>query len=361
MLIKQLVILVVFNHCAFQGSADDISPTTASNRNKKSSNGGIKENCVQDAAADFLANVLADCVEAVGTGETAEAEEAVLPPNTFSPLTKLQLDLDRNRMMHRLAAHYYDYQNFWFLFVPSVGITMASGIVASLSDSSTLTAWFSGEFRALLNTSVGVMSIVSVFFQTMGKELDYGHRSKEHEGVALELRTLYDKMKFEELALREDPTRGDSLADIVKLYEEKYEQVMTGCSSAIPTAIYNSYELAFSRLELYIFPPVLGGGDQLSESRIDWIRAMGIVNNEVFNAFGSYTWWPMRMPSAEAAVEKAFDNLNRVLKNDRGSSVAASTSIGSVYRLILEQQKGIKMVNSQLEGESNAANDKIEL
>lgn len=265
-----------------------------------------------------------------------------------SPLTKLQLDLDRNRMMHRLAAQYFEFQNFWLLFVPSISVTMISGVLANLLDGGLP---LSDSFRTLSCTSVGILSLFSVFLQAVSKELDYSHRAKEHGGVALELRVLYDKMKFEELdATVRSPTAGATIqAETFRSYEEEYAQIVAGCQSPLLPEIYNAYELASSRMELAIFPPVrqlFPEDDELSKTKIDWISSMGIVNNEVFNAFGSYWLWPWRLPKAEPIVDTALANIHRLLRTNQDHLDPTGTQ--TIYGLLLEQQRGIKLENMRL-------------
>ena len=257
------------------------------------------------------------------------------PQGQFNRLTRLQLDLDTNRQMHRLAGIFFDQQHFWLLFLPSISITTVSGILAFLSDNPSFLKW--NSFFALF---VGSLSMVSIFLQAMIKELDFGHRAKMHRNVAMDLGIMQDSLAFDQLNVWDDEAQ---LNELIRSNKDRFTQVIQSCKSSLPTEIYNAYELASTRMALSFMPPVrLNEDDGYCKSKVEWISFMEIVNNEIFNSFITSPLWPLAMPNAQLVIQTTQKRLVDLLKKNQPSRGDRPINM---YELLLQQQENIRSIN----------------
>ena len=91
-------------------------------------------------------------------------------------LFALAVLIDQKRQMHRLASEYYKGSFLWFLFLPAIALTLAAGILSVFITT--------GQSSIIVT-----LSFVSVFWQSLTKQLNYATWSKLHEaasGVALD-------------------------------------------------------------------------------------------------------------------------------------------------------------------------------
>jgi hypothetical protein len=262
------------------------------------------------------------------------------PPEQFPSkgqlsLNKLQIELDTNRQMHRLAGKYFACQHFWLLFLPSIAITMVSGILSFSSDNPSF-----ASFESYFALSVGCLSVVSIFLQSMIKELDYGHRAKMHQNAGMDLKMMIESLRFDQLDLCGDHAK---LEELIRSTKDKYIQVMASCKSVLPTEIGNAYEMAITRMALCFMPPVkYNEDDEDNQSKVEWLALMKIVNSELFNSFSASLLWPLFMPDAQGVVELTMDNLKRELKRNRPPG--ENHDVG-MYELLLQQQERITSIN----------------
>ena len=104
----------------------------------------------------------------------------------------LQIKVEMERQMQRLAMAHFAFWHFWFLFIPSAALTMASGVLAFLSTSEAIQE---GN-RTLLVTVVGCLALVATFLQTLNDLLKYGSRAAMHCSAVLDLKAIYDALDF---------------------------------------------------------------------------------------------------------------------------------------------------------------------
>jgi hypothetical protein len=265
------------------------------------------------------------------------------PPTQFSSnddlnsLTMLEMGLDSSRQMHRLAGKHFASQHFWLLFLPSISITMVSGILAFLSDTPAFASW-----NSYFSLIVGCLSVVSIFFQSLIKELDFGHRAKMHQNVGMDLKMMRDSLGFDQLDFCGDHAKLD---EIIRSNKNKYTQVTASCKSVLPTEIGNAYEMAYTRMSLSFMPPVkYSDENEYSKSKVEWLSLMEIVNNELFNSFSRSRLWPLVVPKGQYVVELTFESLKRELKQHLPSG--GGNHIG-MYELLLLQQESIKSINHE--------------
>lgn len=274
-----------------------------------------------------------------------------------NPLGELQMNIDRQKQMHRLAATYFNHRHFLFLFIPSICLTMVSGVMSFLSSAGevdiktdsgaavvatttlSLVRRFlvpNTETRAIYGTTVGVISILSIFLQSISNELDWSHRGKQHERIAVSLRNLdenltYDILQYETLyAGHKDKASDDAIKAMIAKFQSRYEEMVSACDSPLPPQILNAFDLSQSRLRLILYPPVTictdvststsekkgfirAGKVKKTEFDVDWNTLMTSVNNELFNEFCTSTpLWPFYMPRGETVVKRVLKKIDRM-------------------------------------------------
>lgn len=152
----------------------------------------------------------------------------------------LQLKVEMERQMQRLAMAHFAFWHFWFLFIPAAALTMASGILAFLSTSDAIEE---GN-RTLLVTVVGCLALVATFLQTINDLLKYGSRAEMHRSAAQDLKAIYDALDFMQISRIGGTTRH---ADVME-YQKIYSQVQQGCKSLIPLRVIQSFNTVDTRI-----------------------------------------------------------------------------------------------------------------
>ena len=108
----------------------------------------------------------------------------------------LQIKVEMERQMQRLAMAHFAFWHFWFLFIPGAALTMASGVLAFLSESEAIEE---GN-RTRLVTVVGCLALVATFLQTLNDLLKYGSRAAMHCSAVLDLKAIYDALDFMQIS-----------------------------------------------------------------------------------------------------------------------------------------------------------------
>ena len=280
------------------------------------------------------------------------------------PLKNLLLNIDRQRQMHRLAATYFKSRQFLLLFLPSIAITMVSGILAFLASAATdVISPYSGIMRILnpgavlkrvFTNSVGILSVLSIFMQSLMKELDWSHRHKEHEKLAVDLRTLSEDLVFDKVRLEQVPDSEDDLKETVFQYQSKYNQAVENCSSPLPQQIVNGFELCETRLKFRLMPPVLETSSEepdtktiydKTELKVDWAGLMMGVNDELYNEYCSYRLWPVSIAKGEVMAENTLKKVAEMYLKDQQIYSPDSKSM-NLQGLIFNQHKLVKDLNA---------------
>lgn len=202
-------------------------------------------------------------------------------------LEALKVKVQREHQMHRLAAAHFKAYQLWFLLMPAALLTMLSGILAFLATSSMIGT----NTKTFMTLVVGLLSLGSVFIQTINDKLNFGGRGTMHAGAVLDLKQVKDQLEFKQInditgggkkprvspkkatddpAIGADqkpatgvpkPTTGAPSSNItdelekgalsgktVDTYNEIYVQIQSSCKSAVPLRIQQAFAMADSML-----------------------------------------------------------------------------------------------------------------
>mmetsp|Transcript_13726 Transcript_13726/g.29846 ORF Transcript_13726/g.29846 Transcript_13726/m.29846 type:complete len:375 (-) Transcript_13726:186-1310(-) len=104
------------------------------------------------------------------------------------------------------------------LFVPSIGITLVTGILAVLGQSDIYNSYHQNIF----NMSIAILAAFSVFWQSLVKQLDYGGRASLHNSAAVALGKIY-KISTLQSRRQKFTARDDDLDDRTKNKEQTHD------------------------------------------------------------------------------------------------------------------------------------------
>ena len=193
-------------------------------------------------------------------------------------LFALAVLIDQKRQMHRLASEYYKGRFFWFLFLPAIALTLAAGI---------LSVFIKDDQSSVIAT----LSFVSVFWQSLTKQLNYATRSKLHETASVALDRISESIQF---FIRSSNKHTETqITDFFFKSQEKFDQALSGVTSPIPIEIVDAYGLLQTKLS--------------SEKKPDKepsFKELNIGFQELFDTFCNDWFWPLLLPRGRTAVEK---------------------------------------------------------
>lgn len=223
--------------------------------------------------------------------QTGSSEDLQEDDNAHKTVLKwIQLKIQVERQMQRLAAAYFGFWHFWFLFLPSAVLTMASGILAFLSTSDLI----GPDNRTLLASVVGCLALVATFLQSLNDTLKYGSRKEMHNSAVLDLKAIYDNLDFTQIKqfgmpINDHDKNKKTIEDLCELYS----QVQTGCKSAIPLRVL----MYFNTIET-----------RLLTNPLDF-EGYCAVYQEATCAVEAYWLFPLCLPDPDSIAVQAFNRV----------------------------------------------------
>jgi len=253
---------------------------------------------------------------------------------------QLQLTLTRHHQMSLLSSKYYYARHFWYMFLPTISITMLSAIFAFAIKSELP---ISEDAKTFLAFVVGCSSIFNVFLQNMSNDLNYDHCYKSQRTQSLGLKNLLAEIEY-----LNSTAEGISHKQIEEI-EKTMNTVMKQNDTPVPPPIYIAYDLVNTRLSLRLFPPVnFDRSDPNAFNKISWAGMMTVVHNELFNVFSNHRgYWilsycfcfltfPLSLPDPERAVKISIEKVLQVLRDEKDKNL---------YTTLLGSQELIRISN----------------
>ena len=207
-----------------------------------------------------------------------------------------------------------------------------------------------------LTVVTGILSLVSVAWQQMGKSRNYGARSEMHTKVFRSIDKLSSKMTFEtdakDISSMEDvvnniqqgiATDGNDYdeasmnasvyetkkkhmkkhSELLRSYQAIFEQILESCPSPLPIQVSQAYRLLETRLDFG-----LRSGNTKNELKEVFTRSTHSYSyddtfeciiysaySELFNQFTKYRRYPLFLPEASDAVENALKKVSEHFAN----------------------------------------------
>mmetsp|Transcript_50982 Transcript_50982/g.122912 ORF Transcript_50982/g.122912 Transcript_50982/m.122912 type:complete len:563 (-) Transcript_50982:252-1940(-) len=229
-----------------------------------------------------------------------------------SLLKYLFVGIEAERQMHRLAALHLRSINNWLLFLPSILLTLAAGIIVLVFEADLQTAPNAGVYASI---AVGVSALISVFWQALSKQLGMGTRASLHEATSIALKRLSEDLF---VTLSSSTAEAETIpSEYVALIGEKASQAIDSCcSSQVPVKLDAAFWAMSDRMVLMLHPPI--GQTQTSrkcivQNRLDFIRlyatAYDELSAEIINSIG----FPIFLPTPRRVCDTALRNFKAIV------------------------------------------------
>lgn len=284
------------------------------------------------------------------------AENMALAKNTKRDFDYLMSGILKVLQGHLLASIHFKNMYSWLLFLPSIFITLLSGILAVLVKASGL--GFSERTQTLIALGIATLSVFSVFLQSLTKQLNLGGRANLHDSAAGSLRKIYEmtKMTSREKHIKKMQEKGspatssineedteyfggskkdegfrrasdlsseagkDGLNQTTEKHIDKskhlhtlssqYEQAVQGCESLVPIRIIAAFNIMESRVGICNQSLIR---DNNTKPKIAWEKVYPALYHQLTVTIIGARGWPFYIPDPEWAVDKALrvfmDNL----------------------------------------------------
>jgi len=224
--------------------------------------------------------------------------------NPTNMLTNLFISIEEERHLHRLTAQHLRAIHNWLLFLPSILLTLMAGLVVLIFEADIN---FSNDDRVYSSVAVGVLSLVSVFWQALGKQMDFGTKSALHDACSVALKRLSEDILLTSSAAEMIP------AEYVALIGEKYGQAADACPLTIPYKLEAASSHISDRMVLMLRPPIGQVPHNRHPKKIDLLRLYATAYNELSAEVINHFAFPFAIPNPRRVSETALRNLKSII------------------------------------------------
>eukprot|EP00537_Pseudo-nitzschia_pungens_P013512 CAMPEP_0172391484 /NCGR_PEP_ID=MMETSP1061-20121228/7879_1 /TAXON_ID=37318 /ORGANISM="Pseudo-nitzschia pungens, Strain cf. pungens" /LENGTH=559 /DNA_ID=CAMNT_0013122117 /DNA_START=78 /DNA_END=1757 /DNA_ORIENTATION=- len=230
--------------------------------------------------------------------------------NPSNMLKNLFISIEEERHLHRLTAQHLRAIHNWFLFLPSILLTLVAGLVVLIFEADINS---SDEVRVFSSIGVGVLCMVSVFWQALGKQLDLGVKSSLHDSCSVALKRL-----SEDILLTMSSAPADSIpAEYVALIGEKYGQAADACPFPIPYKLEAAAAHLSDRMILMLRPPLpeqpLPASLAQKHKNFDLLRLYATAYDELTTEVIHFVGFPFAIPDPRATSEAALRSFKSIV------------------------------------------------
>ncbi len=244
--------------------------------------------------------------------------------------TSVELEIHRCILMHTLASEHFKCRQFW-IFEFLVGfLTMVSSIMAFVTTSE----YVSHNDQLILADCVGATTVVVGFMQALNSNLGYATRAAMHEAVAIDLRDLRSHLRIlkckeggftdqkgiqdlsekEEEEFIEKDVEGIIAGTSFESIQDKFEQTLNGCKSAIPVQILEAFSGIESTItttwvhsNMELFTRLYGPNFPFDLLRF---KPYDLVSEKI----SDYKYFPVLLPKASSIIRNTKELLKQEYK-----------------------------------------------
>ncbi len=232
--------------------------------------------------------------------------------NPSNMVKNLFISIEEERHLHRLTAQHMRAIHNWFLFLPSILLSLLAGLVVLIFEADIN---FSDNARVYASISVGVLSLVSVFWQALCKQMDLGTKSALHNACSVALKRISEDILLTMSAAETIP------AEYVALIGEKYGQAADACPLTIPYKLEAASSHLSDRMVLMLRPPLGQNQSHKQPKRIDLLRLYATAYDELSAEVINHFAFPFALPDPRGVSETALRNFKSIIieGKDKGS------------------------------------------
>ena len=224
--------------------------------------------------------------------------------NPSNMLKNLFISIEEERHLHRLTAQHMRAIHNWFLFLPSILLSLLAGLVVLIFEADIN---FGDNARVYASISVGVLSLVSVFWQALCKQMDLGTKSALHNACSVALKRISEDILLTMSAAETIP------AEYVALIGEKYGQAADACPLTIPYKLEAASAHLSDRMVLMLRPPMGQGSSHKQPKRIDLLRLYATAYDELSAEVINHFAFPFAIPDPRRVSETALRNFKSII------------------------------------------------
>ena len=251
----------------------------------------------------------------------ATSQQVTADPATM--LENLFIGLEQERQMHKLTAQHLRAVNNWLLFLPSFTLALVSGIAALVSQTN---LDISDTTRVYYSIFVGIVALMSVFWQALAKQLDLGSRASLHDSTTIALKRL-----SEDILLTLSSTADKVPGEYVAMTSEKLGQALDGCPCVIPLRIQAAFSAISDRMVLMLHPPT-GQAPPKQFRRTDFtMRLYATAFDELTTEIIHHWAWPFALPRPRAASDAALRNFKEIITTGREAPRCRGGGVGLLF------------------------------
>lgn len=228
--------------------------------------------------------------------------------NSGHMLKNLFINIEQERQMHKLTAQHLRAIHNWLLFLPSILLTLFAGVLVLVFEADLNSG---EEMRVYSSIAVGVISLISVFWQALCKQLDLGVHGALHATTAIALKRLSEDILLTLSAAETIP------AEYVALIGEKFGQAVDACPSNIPYQLDAAFSALSDRMTLIFRPPMFGIAPRTHVQKLDYIRLYATAYDELSAEIIDYLWFPFAFPNPRKASDAALSNFKSIITEGR--------------------------------------------
>ena len=219
-------------------------------------------------------------------------------------LKNLFINIEQERQMHKLTAQHLRAIHNWFLFLPAILLTLCAGVIVLVFEADLNT---DESVRVYSSIAVGVIALISVFWQALCKQLNLEVRGALHGATAIALKRLSEDILLTLSAAETIPS------EYVALIGEKFGQAVDSCPSNIPYQLEAAFSALSDRMILMFRPPVVGIAPRKSVQKADYIRLYATAYDELAAEIIDYLWFPFAFPNPRTASDTALSNFKSIV------------------------------------------------
>uniref|UniRef100_A0A7S4AMV4 Uncharacterized protein n=1 Tax=Pseudo-nitzschia australis TaxID=44445 RepID=A0A7S4AMV4_9STRA len=227
--------------------------------------------------------------------------------NPTNMLNNIFISIEEERHLHRLTAQHFRAIHNWLLFLPSILFALVAGLVVLIFEANINS---SEEVRVYSSIGVGVLSMLSVFWQALCKQLDLGVKSSLHDACSVALKRLSEDILLTTSAAETIP------AEYVTLIGEKYGQAADSCPLIIPYKLEAAASHLSDRMILMLRPPPMGQSAQPKKhhlKQMDLLRLYATIYDELTAEVIHFFAFPFVIPDPRNVSKAALRNFKCVI------------------------------------------------
>jgi len=229
-------------------------------------------------------------------------------------LHRIKFTVLRAKLCNHLAYRYYHTRQQYVSYFPLQILAMLSSILGYLSTSGFYED-IECEDKKRKKTNIhslveGIIGTMMVFLISLGKNLDYDAKAKQHELIAATMKWLMDDLDIL-MYKSTDSNNSDADADsITKKAFEKVESDFFSYTQTIQTVLPDKIGLAFSKLQFQLKLLRVNKDSVYHNDDVLYYRISEFAYSELAVILGGNILF---LPTPEVSVKMTIDRINALL------------------------------------------------